>query len=306
MSGVPRETNTPLGTPPERSVGVYSMHGDSTTDDLKSSDLNSNYPRYSIENDELLDFRRVSLLWLALIALFMVPMATLVDVPIARWFSHGRLPAWLDSYFQGSVIYAHGTGIFIVLTGVILLSPKRRRYVPRVAALAMGAGAVATMIKGVVLRPRPSSLYLDGASGDYAWIWSFDWTLSHVATFDAASRAFPSATFATATAMTVGLWVVVPRARWIFVALCLGSLGQRVSCGAHFVSDLLGSASVGLAWAYVCFHPKLLGKVFDKMEPDSKTKYRSRMTPTERNEMLGGESVDDAEGTAMPPRRTAA
>ena len=234
---------------------------------------------HGIENDELLDFRRASLLWLALISLFMVPMATLVDVPIARWLSHDPLPIWLTSFFESAVGYADGVGVFLILLGIIIFSPKRRWYVPRVAALAMGAGAVATMTKMFVLRPRPSSLYLDGASYDYAWIWSFDWTLSQVATFDAASRAFPSATLASATALTAGLWVVVPRFRWAFVVLLIGTLGQRAACGAHFVSDLLGSASTGLAWAYVCFHPRLLGKVFDKMEPESQLGGKRRGYP---------------------------
>lgn len=213
-------------------------------------------------------FKMVSLLWVAAITLLMVPMTTLIDVPVARWINSQTFPDWLLHLFDISVFYSHGTGVFIVLVLVIALSPKRRWYVPRLATLAMGAGAVATLTKLFILRPRPDSLYLDAANYEYAWIWQFDWTLSQVATFDPATRAFPSASLATATALTAGLWVVAPRARLVFCLLCLGTMVQRAVCGAHFTSDLFGSASVGLAWAYVCFHPSLMGAVFDKIEPE--------------------------------------
>jgi membrane-associated phospholipid phosphatase len=147
----------------------------------------------------------------------------------------------------------------------------------------MGGGAVATLAKMFVLRPRPNSLNLDVVTYDYAWIWSFDWTLSHVATYDASTRAFPSAYLATATALTVGLWVVLPRGRWLFAALCAGTMFQRLYCGAHFTSDLFGSTAVGLGWAYVCYHPSLMGNLFDKMEPE-RTPRRSRWEDQELNE----------------------
>ena len=232
-----------------------------------------------ISNETAGSFRMVSLLWMSGIALLMVPMATLFDVPIARWFLHKPLPEFVGQILNFSVYYSQGSGVFLVLTLVILFMPKRRWCVPRLATLAMGAGAVATLAKMFVLRPRPSSLYLEAASYDYAWIWSFDWSLSQVATWDAATRAFPSASLATATALTVGLCAVQPKGRWLFVLLCVGTMLQRAFCGAHFISDLFGSASVGLAWAYVCYHPSLMGSVFEKMEPERRQK-RQRW-PTE-------------------------
>jgi membrane-associated phospholipid phosphatase len=209
-----------------------------------------------------------SLLWMAGITLLLVPMATLIDVPIARWFSHEPLPREVTNALDFSLVYAHGMGIFLILVGVILMAPNCRWHVPRLASLALGAGAVATLAKMLVLRPRPNTLNLDTATYDCAWIWSFDGSLTHIATFDASTRAFPSAYLATATALTVGLWVVLPRGRWLFVALCAGTMLQRMNCGAHFLSDLCGSASVGLGWSYVCYHPRLMGTLFTKMEPE--------------------------------------
>jgi membrane-associated phospholipid phosphatase len=208
------------------------------------------------------------------ITLLLVPMATLIDLPISRWFSHEPFPREVGSVLDLARVYAHGSGIFLILVGVILLSPRNRWHVPRLATLAMGGGAVATLAKMFVLRPRPNSLNLDVASYDHAWIWSFDWTLNQVATFDASTRAFPSADLATATAMTAGLCVVFPRGRVLFLICCIGTMLQRLHCGAHFLSDLFGSAAVGLAWAYVCYHPRLMGNLFDKMGPERSPRRR--------------------------------
>lgn len=224
------------------------------------------------------NFRIASLMWMAGIALLMVPITTLVDVPIARWFAEKPLPRTVGDALDLSISYAHGSGIFLILVGVILLAPRRRWHVPRLAALAMGGGAVATITKMFVLRPRPNTL--PNLDINYAWNWSFDWSLEHIAYFDASTRAFPSAYLATATALTVGLCVALPRGKALFIGLCLATMVQRMYCGAHFLSDLFGSAAVGLFWAYVCHHPKLLGNLFDKMEPE-KTPRRRRSVPRE-------------------------
>ena len=152
-----------------------------------------------------------SLLWVSCITLLLVPMATLLDMPIARWFAQRPLPEIVGDVAR-PVHRSTPTvsGIALILVGVLLLAPRCRWHVPRLAALALGGSAVSTLAKMFVLRPRPNSLNLDSASNDYAWIWSFDWTLSMLPNFDASTRAFPSAYLATATALTVGLWVVCP------------------------------------------------------------------------------------------------
>ncbi len=229
------------------------------------------------KHDGLLLFRPSTLLWMAGITTLMVPMLTLIDIYTARWFASDPLPRELADILDLCRVYSHGSGVFMILLGLILMAPKKRWYVPRLAALAMGGGAVATITKMFVLRPRPAGLNLDIATYDFAWMWVFDWSLEHVASFDANTRAFPSGNVSTAIALSVGLWVVLPRGKWLFVAICIGTILQRLSSGAHFVSDLFGGAGCGLLWAYACFHPKLLGNLFDKMEPETSPRRRRRM-----------------------------
>ena len=225
---------------------------------------------------ESAQFRVTRLLWLAAISILIVPIATLMDVPIARWFAQDPLSRETKDILEHMEVYAHGFGVFLVLVCIIQFAPNVRWHVPRLATLALGAGAVATLTKLFIIRPRPHSRFinLDSPLQDSAWAWSFDWSLSQVADFEASRRAFPSANVAAATALTVGLIVVLPRGRWLFTALCIGTVIQRLNSGGHFLSDLVGSISIGLGWAYVCYHPALLGSLFDKMKPEPEERRR--------------------------------
>ncbi len=124
-------------------------------------------------------------------------------------------------------------------------------------------------MKMFVLRPKPSQINLDFANLDTAWLWRFDWTLDQVANFDARTRAFPSGNMATAMALTIGLCLIAPRGRWLYAMLCSLTVLQRLHSESHFLSDVVGGAAAGLLWSYVCLSPKLIGSLFDKMEPQT-------------------------------------
>lgn len=221
-------------------------------------------------------YRTSTLLWLAGIALLTVPMVTLVDVSVARWVAAHQPPREISDALDIMRIVSHGWGIFLVMAAIMLMAPTRRWHIPRLVALAMGGGAVATLAKMFVLRPRPNSMNLDIASYDSAWLWAFDWNLEHIAAFDASTRAFPSSNLATATALTVGLWLVLPRGRYLFAIVWCGAFLQRLNCGSHYISDLFGGTAFGLLWSYTCLHPKLLGSLFDKMQPEEDRRQRYR------------------------------
>ena len=204
--------------------------------------------------------RLTALVWFSAMLALLVPMATLMDVSVARWFADDPLPREMVNGLELMRIFSHGSGVFLVLFGIFLMAPGCRWHLPRLATLPIGAGAVATLGKMFVLRPRPTGLNLDLASTDSAWLWAFDWSLSQVAMYDASTRAFPSGNMATATALTVGLWFVLPRGRWLFGLICVGTAMQRLACGSHFPSDILGGAAFGLTWAIRLLPPQAARK----------------------------------------------
>jgi membrane-associated phospholipid phosphatase len=239
------------------------------------------------------------LLWAAVCAFLSVPMATLVDIPVARWFDNSPFPTDFSDALELTRGYAHGSGVFFILLSVFLLSPDRRWSLPRIAAMTCGGGAVATIMKMFVLRPKPSQINLNFANVESAWLWRFDWTLDQVASFDAGTRAFPSGNMATAIALTIGLCMIAPRGRWLFITFCGLTVLQRMHGGSHFFSDVLGGAAAGLIWSYVCLHPKLVGSLFDKMEPGNEGNRR-------RPPLQEAEPPAPQQSVESPPVRRAA
>lgn len=221
------------------------------------------------------------LLWSVVFAAFSVPLATLVDIPLARWFERDPFPGDFVRTLELIRFYAHGSGVFFICLSVFLMAPQVRPLIPRLVTMVAGASAVATVAKMFVLRLRPSQINLELASLETAWWWQFDWSLEHVAMFDASSRSFPSGNMATAIALTIGLGVAIPKGRWLFVLFCGLTALERMQTGSHFFSDVVGGFAVGLLWSYVCVHPKLLGSLFDKMEAAEDLSRRLKPTTTE-------------------------
>jgi membrane-associated phospholipid phosphatase len=248
------------------------------------------------------------LLWAAVFAIFSVPLVTLIDVPIARWFDRDPFSTDFADAIELTRGYAHGTGVFFILLSVLLLAPEKRWLIPRIAAMTCGGGAIATILKMFVLRPKPSQINLNFATLETAWLWRFDWTLNQVASFDAGTRAFPSGNMATAIALTIGLCMVAPKGRWLFVLFCGLTVLQRLHAGSHFLSDVVGGAAAGLIWSYICLHPKLVGSLFDKMEPENET-ARRRPKPApfpEAEQPTGRNNLDQAEHVKRESARRAA
>jgi membrane-associated phospholipid phosphatase len=219
---------------------------------------------------------RVPLLLVTLLTAGMVPVATVFDISIARWFVSRPMPGDVTKTIELAECYAHGIGVIFFVILIMQLAPRKRWCLPRLATMAFGAGAIGVLVKTFVLRGRPSGLNLEVASYDAAWRWTFDWTLDHVASFDSGFRSFPSGHTAIAAGLTVGLCLMFPRGRSMFVFLLGLAMMQRLSSCSHFASDLMGGLALGLFWSYACLSPRLVGALFDKIEPSGRGFERQR------------------------------
>ncbi|MEM6364151.1 MAG: phosphatase PAP2 family protein [Planctomycetota bacterium] len=242
-------------------------------------------------------YRPATLLYVGGITLMLVPLLTLFDILVARAFEVTSLPREVTETIELSLIFSHGTGVTLILIALLTLAPQHRWHVPRLATLAFGGSAIATIVKMFVLRPRPSLVHLDHATHEPAWLWVFDWDLSQIAMFEPSTRAFPSGHVVTATALAIGLGVLLPRGRALFACLWFGVMVHRMESAQHFLSDVCGGVAFGLLWSYVCFHPKLLGLVFDRMVPDKRAQRRRKKSSV-RHDVPSSESNDQAAATA--------
>lgn len=209
------------------------------------------------------DFRRMRglprrLLFLALACFALGLLAFLADLTVVGWFPKGNA----TSPFPGDVrrivrlaeAYAHGSGILLV--GTAILVADRRRVSPVLAGwvFSFGAGALANVVKFAIARKRP--LALDGAEtiwetfvGQGLW---YGWPWSRLG--DATDlvghpiQSFPSGHAAAAAGWTVALALMFPRAKWIFILIAALACAQRIECGAHYLSDVLFGSGIGLAF----------------------------------------------------------
>jgi membrane-associated phospholipid phosphatase len=211
-----------------------------------------------------------------------LPFAPFVDYTVAMWFSEDPLPGDLLKALHLCEIFAHGVGIMLILIGLACLVPSSRWYLPRIAAIAYGSGAIVTLIKMFVTRPRPNQLLTNAVGSDGPWRWNIDWMLERLTVDDESFRSFPSGHAATAVGLAVGLSLLFPRGRYLFWFAAVMASAQRLHAFAHYFSDVLAGWIIGLTWSAVCLHPRLLGGLFSRFEPRPETWSQGGLSTGER------------------------
>ncbi len=207
--------------------------------------------------------------WLAAIFAIGSAAALSVDMQIARYVANGGMPGDLRKLFTVSEVFAHGTGVALILLAVAVLDPAHRRNLARVATCAYGAGLIAQLSKQLLPRLRPNvcnltgdvwQTFLAGGAQRYA-------ELHQLAGRDIQS--FPSGHSATAVGLAFGLAWLYPRGRWLFAFYAMLAMVQRIESGAHFVSDTFAGAAIACLVAAVLWHQRWLNQLFTRSERSS-------------------------------------
>jgi membrane-associated phospholipid phosphatase len=142
---------------------------------------------------------------------------------------------------------AHGSGVAVILAGIWLLIPEKRRFVPRLAACAFGGGLGADVIKLCVARQRPIKADLSLTDIDLTWaVHAQGMATGNPGNWDYAWQSFPSAHTATAVGLAIGLSWLFPRGKYLFWGMALLAGLQRIVFLAHWPSDVIAGAAVGI------------------------------------------------------------
>lgn len=198
--------------------------------------------------------------------------ALAIDVPVAgyvlRNHESGPLETAVDLLSQVEP-FAHAAGVVVLLIGVRILDPARRRRLLRVAVCAFGSGLLADVVKMIVMRRRPK------AALDVTGVWeTFEGWLPLLGDISSATeraiQSFPSGHAATAAGLAVALSWLYPHGRWLFVSLAVLSSLQRVVAAAHFPSDVLAGAALGCLVAGLILDPRVFGRHFTRFETRGK------------------------------------
>lgn len=175
-----------------------------------------------------------------------------VDGPAAR-IEFSDVPGDLRRIVQLSEVFAHGTGVMMILLAVLVLDPERRLTVPRIAIVTFMPGIFTRFGKMLVARERPAVFDLTGSAVD-----SFNGFPGHSGAWDLQS--FPSGHTATAVGLALALSWVYPQGRRLFFGFAVLAASQRVLFDAHFVSDTLAGAGIA-CFVTACVRHQLLWDV---------------------------------------------
>lgn len=149
------------------------------------------------------------------------------------------MPGDFRAFFQCMGFFGHGTGCFIAVSLIWSLDRKNKIAIPLVIGSALLTGAITTVLKILVHRPRP---FVDESIiGDSV-------TISE-AVFHNFLQSFPSGHTALAFALAMSLSLLYRQGKPVFLLFAALVAIQRVISQNHFPSDVIAGALVGVVSA---------------------------------------------------------
>ncbi len=171
-------------------------------------------------------------------------VALALDGPVSEWvkrepvFNPKRNSIWKVPKRLGEFQY-----ILPVIVAVAVFHQRRWRGAVMLLAASGIAGVAYSVLKWAVGRSRPTV-----GAGPF----SFDpFTGGLPGLITSGNLAFPSGHAAFAFAVAAGMAILIPQWRWAFFLLAAMCGGQRVLEYAHHPSDIVASALLGVAAAYL-------------------------------------------------------
>lgn len=143
-----------------------------------------------------------------------------------------RETMWLAQYGQFTCV------VCIALT-IWLIDPAKRRFIPLLIIAVLVAAGTATVVKLASGRVRPNHEHSGQFNGPFA---------EH----KSANRSFPSGHTTSAFALSAVLAGLYPRGRMLFWTLATACGLLRWVQDAHWLSDVLAGAALGLFVAHIC------------------------------------------------------
>ncbi len=180
-------------------------------------------------------------------------------IPSDSWLSqHLVEKAWprgtseLRKLIHLAEVFANGMGVLAILVTAAFLDQRGWRILPRLALLAFGSGLLADIVKLTVARARPRIYDLSQSASESFGVWLPTLLPNPESQLGSDWQSMPSAHTATAMGLAIGLSRLYPQARnWFFFLVVLAGM-QRVLVAAHYPSDVIVGAAVGLFFAAAC------------------------------------------------------
>jgi len=185
-------------------------------------------------------------IWLGIALGIGAIIALLFDDQVGRSLADEHLPSDLRIVLRLSETFGQGYGAAAIVLSIAIVRRSWRTGLT-LAAIVSISGMTANLVKMNVARIRPYALE---ELAETAWRYGFrdwlPWRHGGSEWFDHALQAFPSGHTAVAASLAVGLSRLYPHAWPWFTLLAALALWQRIAVGAHYLSDTLAGAAIGV------------------------------------------------------------
>jgi membrane-associated phospholipid phosphatase len=194
------------------------------------------------------------------------------DLYTARTVRIDNLPGDLKRVLGLMELFGHVVGVALVAWLAFCLMPNGRRKIPRLIACAIVPGIAVNFFKLTVGRFRPGHYGLDLPStigdtfvGGVNSTWAARGELGSYAI-----TSFPSGHAATAIGLAIGLAWLFPAGRIPFLTVAILASIQRITHGAHWLSDTLMGAALAVIVAGCLLADNRLGRAWARFEAEDR------------------------------------
>lgn len=184
-----------------------------------------------------------------------------LDVPVSRAMVQQHALRFLHHFLEAMEPFGQPPAVIAVSLAVLLCAGARRAIAFRIAAAALLPGVAIDILKLCIARVRPRDFDFHGTVLD-----TFRGVFPGVHA-GSSLQSWPSGHSAVAVGFALSLAAVFPRGRWLFGALALFVMLQRVETGAHYVSDTLFASAVAYLFFMLLFGTGPVARWFERLEP---------------------------------------
>ncbi|MEZ6094511.1 MAG: phosphatase PAP2 family protein [Pirellulaceae bacterium] len=208
------------------------------------------------------------------------------DGVFANWLNADRIDGDLRRFFELTEFFAHGVGITFILLATWVLAREQRHRLPRVIFGILTSSLIVHTIKISVMRIRPGRFYEIPDSFSTTWISLCSWadaSTSYVINSEHFSQSFPSGHSAAVSALAVGLIWLLGRGRILFASMAVLGCLQRILFHAHWPSDVLIGAAIGVATMTWFTRSRMANSMFRKWETNRLSSITKDIPIQDRN-----------------------
>lgn len=181
--------------------------------------------------------------WCGLIAL-----AACFDKPVAHYLRDCGFAGWLKgSFLADRILKPPGVYWMALLSaGLVLVLRQHHRVAGALIVILSGWSGIANaLVKWLVGRPRPFWSFVENRRLDTAQPFEFS-PMEWARLIKATNLSFPSGHACMAFSTAAALAVAFPRWRWAFYAVATLTALERVGENAHYLSDSVAAAGLGI------------------------------------------------------------